>query len=136
VLITFLLLAVGLWHLGVARLSTAQTAEFEAFQDATQTQSPQYADNATYPPVDGFTNVRPGLPNRLHVPQATQSVAMKGLNTVSVNGWAAVPGPAWSYKAYPDSGDQDATATWFQNYVNESHADLIDPLGLSQPWTP
>jgi hypothetical protein len=136
VLITFLLLAVGLWHLGVARLSTAQTAEFEAFQDGTQSQSPQYAGNAAYPPLDGISTIRPGLPNRLSVPESKQSVAMSNLNTVSVNGFAAVASPAWSYRGYPDSGDQDATAAWFQNYVDESHADLIQPLGLSQPWTP
>jgi len=136
VLITILLLTVGLLHLASARLSTAQTANYQAFHDAIQANTPQYADNASYPPLDGITSIRPGFPNRLHVPMPKQTVLFQNLKATTVGSWTAVAAPAWSYSCYPVGGDSSATAQWFTSYVDESHQGLYQPLGLSPAWAP
>ncbi len=132
--------------LGHARLGGLQTTGFEAFQDATQANPPQYATNPVDSPVDGFTSVRPGLPNRLHEPKISTPVSVVFIdqsnpqNSSTTNATmvasSALPSPSWTFPAYPDSADETATSQWFQNYVQESHQELIDPLGLAPAWTP
>lgn len=127
-------------QLGSARLGGQQIAAEEAFHDATQAAVPVYADDAANPPTDGFASVRPGLPNRLHVPHDLTNVALanasSGFAPVTLKASAALAGPSWTYPAYPDSGDEAATSQWFLDYVAESHQELVDPLGLAPPWTP
>ena len=123
-------------------MKTAQQADFQAFQDATQTDPPQYAGQAAGMPLtDGIDSVRPGpapgLPNRLSDPNPTQQASiMSGTSPVTVGGYAAVTSPPWIYSAYPVTNDEDATSAWFLDYVNDSHVELIAPLELAPAWTP
>src|SRR5690349_14017865 len=66
VLMTIMFLALGAMRLAAARLSTARTANVEAFRNATVESTPMYTGDPGLPPVDGIGAVRPGLPNRTH----------------------------------------------------------------------
>src|SRR5512140_1312292 len=67
VIITVLLLVRSSFKLAIARLDTSETALYEAQHNATGDSPPQYTDDGSLPPVGGFVDVRPGLPNRTHV---------------------------------------------------------------------
>ncbi|MGA2499357.1 MAG: hypothetical protein ABSH20_16580 [Tepidisphaeraceae bacterium] len=143
VIITLLMLTRGAMQLGLARLNTAETAIFEATNDATDTRHPpMYTDDPSLQAVTGYTNLRPGLPNRTHViwPQSPVTIYTgdrQPLSPFTVSGKAAMISPAWAYSGYPvGEADVDAIAQWFDDYVSESHEELIVPLGLAPAWRP
>src|SRR3954468_2737276 len=119
VLMTVMFLAMGAMKIAAARLSTARTANVEAFRNATVESTPMYTDDSGLTPVDGVGAVRPGLPNRTHVPREKQDVSVyagnkETLPPVTVGGKAGVAGPPWTYSAYPVGGQDAAdTAQWF-----------------------
>jgi hypothetical protein len=141
-LITIMMLALGAMHLATARLDTANNATFQAFNNANTGQTPQYTDDGDLPPIDGIGSVRPGMPNRTHVPRPTTQVSVyagdkQTLPPVTIGGKAGLTSPAWTYSAYPVGGnDEQATQQWFLNDAAESHTYLTDPLRLAPPWTP
>jgi hypothetical protein len=143
VLVTILMLALGAMRIGVARLDTAGTASFEAFRNATSGPVPLYTDDRDLAPIDGTGAVRPGLPNRTHVPRPEQTVSVYAGNNetlpdVTVGAKAGLAGPPWTYSAYPVGGqDRADTEQWFLDYAGESHTtDLGDPLRLAPAWAP
>ena len=139
VLMSVLLLVRGARELGEARLDVGSDATIAAFRDATLASPPLYADNSRLTPVTGYASIRPGLPNRTHVPETSSAVdvGISGLPRMGVSSEAAVPSPAWTFRGNP-VGDSDhaRTQSWFETYVDESHMELIDPLGLDEPWHP
>ncbi|QOV88401.1 hypothetical protein [Humisphaera borealis] len=141
VMITLLMLTLGAMKIAIARLDTANTAEFEAFYDATSAQDPQYTGYSDLTPIGGVGNVRPGLPDRTHVAKPTARVTISTGNreslTTETGGKAGLISPAWNYSGYPvGSADHVVTGGWFGDYANESHGQLTDPLRLAPAWTP
>ena len=142
ILLSILFIVAGAMKIGVARMNATQTASYEAFHNATEDSTPLYTDNPAAQPLDGIATIRPTLPNRLHAQHPTTQVSgLTGGNgttfTANVGAQAAVLAPNWNYSAYPvGASDQALLQTWFEDYVNESHADIKDSLGLSAPWTP
>jgi hypothetical protein len=142
VLLTVMFLALGAMRIAAARLSTARTANVEAFRNATIDATPMYTGDGGLPPVDGVGAVRPGLPNRTHVPRPKQDVSVAAgdrqtLPPVTVGGKAGTAGPPWTYSAYPVGGQDEAdTEQWFLDDAAESHTNLTDPLRLAPAWTP
>lgn len=144
ILITILMLVQGAMRFGAARLRQEQTVWFQAFQNVTVSTPPQYTDDPDRPLEEGFAEIRPGLPNRMHVPEGTETVPINSgsssdpIAPFKVDTKAALGGPAWNYPAYP-VGDEDAAYTreWFTNYADEVYSSALkDPLGLKDPWTP
>jgi hypothetical protein len=142
ILVTVLMLVLGAMKIAVARLEMSRTATFEAFENATSDPVPQYTGDGELQPLDGITSVRPGLPNRTHVPRPTKEVSVyagnkETLPPFKLGARAGLAGPPWAFSAYPVGG-QDLTDTqnWFLNYGSESHTWLTDPLRLAPPWTP
>ena len=141
-LITIMMLGLGAMHLATARLDTSNNATFEAFSNATTGQTPQYTDNGDLTPIDGIGSVRPGMPNRTHVPRPTTQVSVyagdnQTLPSTTIGAKAGLTSPAWTYGAYPVGGnDEQATQQWFLDDAAESHTYLTDPLRLAPPWTP
>ncbi|MEI8196316.1 MAG: hypothetical protein WCI73_10435 [Phycisphaerae bacterium] len=146
-LITFLFLLKGLGSLGMSRLEGTGLARFAAFHDATAADLPVYSpekisvagqDTTPYP---GYLTLRgqPYLPLRMHVPRLTKEVKVfagdQFLDPVTLHSDAMLPSPAWTINAYPVIGDRSITQTWFENYANESVANLRTPLELAAPWT-
>ena len=142
VLITILMLALGAMQIGIARLDTARSATFEAFSNATTGATPQYTGDSDLQPIDGIGSVRPGLPNRTHVPRPETDVAVyagnkQTLPTATVGSKTGLASPAWIFSAYPVSGqDETDTEQWFLQDASESHTFLTDPLRLSPAWEP
>ena len=141
VLISLLMLTLGAMKIAIARLDTANTAEFEAFFDATSAQDPQYTGSSDLAPIEGVGASRPGLPNRTHVAKPTAEVTISTGNrdalTTTVGGRAGLASPAWNYSAFPvGSADRAVTGGWFSDHVNESHGQLTDPLRLAPAWKP
>ncbi len=136
----FMLLGSGV-KLMLARLEMVQTADFQAMQNATAGGTPQYTDDADMPAIDGIGAVQPGLPNRMHVPRPNTSVTVNAGNgqtqaPVQIGSYAAVGSPSWTYSAWPVGSDQSATEQWFESFADESHSELVAPLGLAPVWTP
>lgn len=143
VMISILMLTMSAFRLGVARLNTIRTADFQAFENATTGPTPLYTDDSAIPPVDGFGAVRPGLPNRVHSPRTTADVVLLSgsagvtIPPAQVGGAAAVISPAWAYSAYPfPSVDRGTTQDWLEQYAADPRAGLSDPLGLAPVWPP
>jgi hypothetical protein len=141
-LITIIMLVRGALQIGLARLQATEDAQLQVFQDATANSPPQYAGDGTLPPIVGYSSIRPGLPNRSHVsrPEADVTVYAGGpqpLPTFTVGAEAGLASPPWAFSAYPvGEMDRSATQGWFEEYVAESHAQVIGPLGLAPPWAP
>jgi hypothetical protein len=141
-LITIMMLGLGAMHLATARLDTSNNATFEAFSNATTGQTPQYTDDGDLAPIDGIGSIRPGMPNRTHVPRPTTQVSVyagdnQTLPSTTIGAKAGLTSPAWTYSAYPVGGaDEQATQQWFLDDAAESHTYLTDPLRLAPPWTP
>lgn len=141
IFITLLMLVKGSLELGLARLQTAEDAVLQVFRDATMASPPQY-DDASLRTVIGYGEIRPGLPMRWHVSRPEMDVTIYGgdkepLPPFTVGSSAALASPAWAYSGHPNvPADRQATQTWFEDYVPESHAELIEPLGLAAPWPP
>lgn len=141
-LITVLMLLQGAMRLGVARLGTGQQAGFQAFHNATADVLPQYVTDPDSTPVVGYSDIRSGLPNRLHVPRPTAPVTVftgdsQSTLSAQMEGAAALGGPFWIYTAYPvGGGDESMTRLWFEDYADESHTRYADSLGLVPPWAP
>ena len=147
-MITLLFLLKGLGSLGMSRLEGTSLARYWAFHDATASNPPLYSpekisvagqDTTPYP---GYLTLRgrPYLPLRLHVPRLTQQVTVKAdvfdsLKPVTIHSDALLPSPAWTINAYPVGSDKTITQTWFEDYANESVANLRSPLDLAPPWT-
>ena len=141
VLLALLFLVRGGYQLMLARMDMIHTAGFRAMQEATASGNPQYTDDGDMPALDGIDAVRPGLPNRMHVPRLTTTVSIDSganqtLSPKTVGGMAAVASPSWTYSAWPVGSDRSATTQWFQTYADESHSELVYPLGLAPVWTP
>jgi len=141
VLVTLLMLTLGAMRIAVARLDTANEAQFEAFQDATAAATPRHADGSDLEPLPGVGQFRPGLANRTHVVRPTTQVVVSAGNRESISaevgGRAGLPSPAWTYWAFPVGGDDRATtAGWFEEHADESHGPLADPLRLAPSWKP
>jgi len=141
-LITILMLSLGAMRIAVERLNTSNAATFEAFSNATTGQTPQYTDDTDLVPIDGIGSIRPGLPNRTHVPRPTTQVSVyagnkETLPAATIGAKAGLASPAWTYSAYPVGGaDAQATQQWFLDDAAESHTYLSDPLRLAPAWTP
>src|SRR5688572_17277546 len=106
VLITIMMLAIGAMRIGMARLETARSATFEAFRNATTDPVPLYTGDGDLEPIPGVGSVRPGLPNRTHVPRPEAEVTVyagnkESLPPVTVGGRAGLASPPWTYSAYP-----------------------------------
>mgnify|MGYP000666378517 CR=1 FL=1 len=142
VLIVILLLVRGGYQLAISRIGTGEQAEMQAFNDATAASPPMYADGIDVAPVVGYSDIRPGLPNRVHVPHLSQNLTIGTGDPqrpvdVTISSSAAVAGPPWTFSGYPaGSSDQALHAEWFLQYVDESHVERIDPLALAPPWAP
>lgn len=142
VLISILMLAKGALNIALSRLNTSESANFQAFHDATAANPPQYANNTGQGLADGFATLRPGLPLRLHSPRPTEELTIhtgdkQPLPPVTIGAEAAVPGPPWIYCGYPyGSNDHGVHAHWFGQYVEESHGPVIQGLGLAPYWAP
>ena len=141
-MVTILMLGLGAMHLAIARLDTSNQATFEAFNNATTGQNPMYTDDSDLTPIDGIGSIRPGMPNRTHVPKPTQQVSVyagsgQTLAPVTIGSKAGLASPPWTYSAYPvGNADEDATQQWFLDDASESHTFLTDPLRLAPAWTP
>ena len=142
VLSTILMLSIGAMRVGMARMETARNAQFEAMKDAITAQSPQYTGDPRLQPIGGVGEVRPGFPNRTHVPRPTADVTVQDGNNgtlppITVGGSAGLASPAWTYWGYPlGSEDRDASENWVRGYVTESHGDIVAPLRLAPAWEP
>ena len=141
-LITIVMLGLGAMQIATARLNTSNTATFEAFSNATTGQTPQYTDDGDLTPIDGIGSIRPGLPNRTHVPRPTTQVSVyagnkETLPSATIGAKAGLASPAWTYSAYPVAGaDEQATQQWFLDDAADSHTELTEPLRLAPAWTP
>ena len=144
VIITLLMLTRGAMQLGLARLDTAETAAVEVNKDATDHHHPpMYTNDPSLQMVTGYSNIRPGLPNRVHVLWPEKQVTIytgdssQPPSPFTVGGKAGMMGPPWAYSGFPAGPmDVDALAAWFDDYVSESHEELIAPLGLAPSWRP
>ena len=139
ILLFLLMLVAAEAKLGTSRLSTVFSANEMAYRDATAARSPAYAPNSELDPVAGIGVVKPGLPERMHVADASSAVAMNlfgDSKTVNLKSSAAYASPAWAFSAWPAEGDAQATENWFTDYANEVRQNVQDPLELSNPWTP
>lgn len=141
VLITLLTLTVGAMRIALARLDTANTAQFEVQFDATSSEDPQLTGRGDLTPIDGIGASRPGLPQRTHVATPTAEVRVSAGNReqieTTVGGKAGLISPAWNFAAYPVGGsDRDVTGDWFGTYTEESHGQLVSPLRLAPAWQP
>lgn len=142
IFITLLMLVKGSMELGLARLQTAEDALLQVFRDATMASPPQYDADQSLRTVIGYGEIRPGLPLRSHVSRPERDVTIYGgdkepLPPFTVGASAALPSPAWAYSGHPYvPADRQATQFWFEDYVPESHSELIEPLGLAAPWPP
>lgn len=140
-LITILMLTKGALELGLARIDAHQDAAARAFGDAAAGTPPAWADS-TAAPVIGYTDIRPGLPLRVHIVSARSTVTIYGgdrdpLPPFTVGADAAVSSPSWPICGYPAGQiDRDMIRSWFLDYVAESHEELIGPLGLAPAWRP
>ncbi|MCL2647139.1 MAG: hypothetical protein FWD61_09055 [Phycisphaerales bacterium] len=139
ILLALLFITGGLLSLGEARLQNAWDAQQKAYADAIHNAPPRYTTGTLQPPA-GFTDVRPGLPNRLSQDDNSVTVTYAAnvpLKPVTLTDTAAFASPAWAYSAFPvyDSGGSynDATTThdWYADYAGEVRTPLEDPLGLS-----
>ena len=123
-----------------ARVTATTAANFHAFNDATAARDPRYSEDQEMQPIDGIGAMRPGLPNRMHVPRLVDKIYNVGttppVHMFDLHTSAAVLGPPWIFSAYPVQGDQQATRQWFMDYVDESHSELISPLLLAPAWNP
>ena len=142
VFITLLMLTRGAMQLGLARLESSETAALEAYQDASANSPPAYTSDPALQMITGYSDLRPGLPNRVHVTRPEKDVTVfsgtdEPLPPFTVGAKAGFAGPAWAFSAYPaGQTDYDQHGTWFDNYVDESHVELITPLGLAPAWPP
>ncbi len=140
--LSLIFLSRGAMRIGLARLATSEKSAFNAFHDAISADPPAYDNQPSMQPVTSYIDIRPGLPNRVHAAREASTISERtgetsdSPMTVTVGAQAALPGPAWAFSAYPNSADSDLHADWFENYVAESHEELIDPLGLAPAWTP
>jgi len=140
VLLGLLFMIQGAVKIGIARLTTTETSWFKVDQNAMAGSSPEFLDDPEQPMVDGFVDVRPGMPNRMHVDRENSDVqVLKGNDTFTaqVGDKSAVGSPSWVFSGYPAcNGDGAMNQQWFQTYADESHSALVPSLGLAPVWTP
>lgn len=139
-LVGILLLTLAAVRIALARLSTADESSLRAARYVATGE--EAGDTEPFTPTTGYTNIRPGLPNRAFAPRNTQSVTItqggeNASTTITLKGTAAAIAPAWTYPADPTGGaDYAANEQWFSNYIDESHGALIGPLQLAPAWPP
>ena len=141
VLITLVLMVWGSVRLGLVRLQGGQVAGFHVLQDSTAAGAPALAPDGALDPVVGFSDVKPGLPNRMHVAHERTGVQFfmgnRTVPKVTIGNTAAMGGPMWMYCAYPVSGDQAATDNWFTEQSVETEFPVVwSSLVLSPAWPP
>ena len=142
VLISILMLVVGTVHIGMARLNTVEDAAYRALGNAATGGTPLYTNDPALSEITTIADIRPGMPNRTHVVVSQKQVSVspsvnQTLPPTNVHAYAGAISPAWTFSAYPAiATDSQATQTWFETYVTESHQELIDPLVLAPPWAP
>jgi len=141
ILLTLLFITRGLLYLGEARLQNVWDAQQKAYSDAIHNTPPRHTNGPPHlQPIDGFTHVRPGLPNRLSQHESSVTVTYAPnipLRPVTLTDTAAFPAPAWSYSAFPvhnaggSFNDTATTRDWYADYAGEVRDPLENPLGLS-----
>lgn len=136
-LLTILFLAGGATSLGKARMSNAYNAENGVYTQVVSGVGFSPANDPTPPAGVGM----PLLPTRYAMADEVKNVTLaSGLNvpwTATLNDRAIMLDPAWTYSAWPQTGDRPAIAAWFTAYVDESHpADVVQALGLQPPGPP
>jgi hypothetical protein len=142
VLMTVMMLALGAMKLGLARMETARSAQYDAMRDGVIDPDPRFTGDPRLQPIEGINAVRPGFPNRTHVPRPTQDVTVRdgnggALPTFTVGGRAGLASPTWTYWGYPVGGaDRGASEQWIDDYVTESHGTIVAPLRLAPSWEP
>jgi len=141
VLVTLMLLVAGAVNIGRARMDKTNEAAYEAWYDNTVRPTPLLEGDSAFSPIAGLDAVRPGWPNRTHVSRPRTSLSIiagpgETLAPVTITASAATIGPAWSYGAYPNADDRATAGVWFQNYADESHTVVTDPLGLAPAYPP
>jgi len=139
VLIAVLFIVQASFRISGPRLDATVNAAADVFYDATGAGSPQYV-GGDLRSVEGINVVRPSLPIRTHVtnPTANLQVNLGGGQTqnVTISAKAAAISGSWAYSAYPMRGDYAVHQDWFQRWADESHVEVIDPLGLAPAWPP
>lgn len=141
-LIGLLMLIATAMRLGAARLEIIRSADFLVFQNVTEGPTPQYDNDPSITPIEGFGAVRPGMPNRMHaihqakdVPLLTGSASNQP--TARVDASAAVLSPSWNYSSYPfQSIDRATTQDWYERYAADPRYGLEWSLGLAPAWPP
>ena len=144
VLALLMLMGIGALKIAGTRMTTQNAAIYDSFKDSTNRPSPTLEGDSLLTPIDGTTTVRPGLPNRTHVSrQETHlNVNVDAGQTIPavIQALAGTIGPQLSYGAYPNLDDREDgeknVKDWFNAYVEESHSEVIDPLGLAPAWSP
>lgn len=143
ILVSLLMLSMSAVKIGMARLNTVRTAQYETFHDANSRAAPQHVDGALLSPVPGFAAQRsPALPNRAHSLQQTEEVFIRTGDQArdrpaTLFGQAAAISPSWVYSGYPvGPADHAANGNWVTEYVAESHGQLVSPLRLVPAWEP
>jgi hypothetical protein len=142
VLLAILMLVWGGAKIGLARLDTATDVETKALGNAATGSPPQYTEDPDLTEVTTEWDVKPGLPNRTHVARAQATVplttgsATDSLPPAKVSAIAGAISPGWAMTGYPVASDEATMQSWFEQYINDSHPELIAPLILSPDWRP